>query len=582
MWRSFHVRILLAMLAVVALSILLLFGVSYQSAVQTLENNYLRTSAENVSAQIDWFDEYMSRLYRAAVYAGADDGLRETAASYLALDQAGMDDVIGLSTRLEGLCYDWASVETTYLYLPEEQELLTSEEMHRRLTGIAEEQCAWVRETGSFSPVRFLDSLSGSQRWMYGYSRPLYNDAGERFASVCVGIEERTLRYTLLDADDSSNVQYYLIGSDGNLSTPLQAGETEPPPEFLLSDVAALSDKTETVFGASGDWLYTSARAPFSGVRLLRLTDRDSLRTELAGLRRQFFLLLALVMGLALLLTWVLVRWLYRPMGILMEAMEKVGGGDLSPCPEPEQPEEFRQLSRQFNQMIAEINALIDNLVDERTAKMEAELRALQYQIKPHFMYNTLNSIKYAAILQGNQKIGEQIGAFIALLEASISKKGEFLTLDEEILLLESYVSLQRYRYMDCFTVSYDLTDESHGCYVPRLLLQPIVENAILHGMDVKRSDNHIRVAALVTDGSLWIKIQDNGRGITPGQMKKLLNASADDHRQFTGIGVANIRERLRLYYGAEGGLQVFSTPGEGTKFVLRLPACYEEGKYGG
>lgn len=105
-----------------------------------------------------------------------------------------------------------------------------------------------------------------------------------------------------------------------------------------------------------------------------------------------------------------------------MEAMEKVGGGDLSASPVQDGPEEFRQLSRSFNQMIIRINGLIGDLVDERTAKMRAELRALQYQIKPHFMYNTLNSIRYAAILQGNEKIGEQLGAFIALLEASISK----------------------------------------------------------------------------------------------------------------------------------------------------------------
>ena len=580
MWQSFRVRILLAMLTVAVFSIILLFGINYRSAVLTLEQNYLRTSAENVGTQADRFDEYMSELYHASVYAGADHTLREAAAAYISLDHAGIDDVLGLSTQLKVLCYRWPAVETVYLYLPGKQELLTSEELHQRRTGVSEEQCAWAEETGDFTPVRFLDTMSGSERWMYGYSKPLYNNAGEYFASVCVGIDERTLRYTLLDAADSGSVQYYLVDSDGRLCTPLRAEENGLSPDALLSGAAALPERAETVFGASGDWLYASVKAPFSGIRLLRLTDRDSLQTELDGLRRQFFLLLAMVVGAALLLTWVLVNWLYHPMQSIMQAMEKVGGGDLSPSPEIEQPEEFRLLSRQFNQMITEINALIDDLVDERTAKMQAELRALQYQIKPHFMYNTLNSIKYAAILQGNQKIGEQLGAFIALLEASISKKGAFLTLTEEIQLLESYVSLQRYRYMDCFTVDYDITEEASGCYVPRLLLQPIVENAILHGLDVKRSDNHIRVAALVTDGSLWITVQDNGKGMSPEQLKKLLDASVEDHRQFTGIGVANIRERLRLSYGAESSLQVFSTPGAGTKFVLRLPASYEEGVF--
>lgn len=582
MWRSFRVRIRLAMLTVAALSIVLLFGINYQSAAQTLEHNYLQTSAENVSAQTDRFDEYMSELYRAAVYAGADERLRKAAITYFSLNRAGMEDVLGLSAQMEELCYRWATVETVYLYLPEKQELLTSEELHQRRTGISEEQCTWTQASEDFTPVRFLDWMSGSERWMYGYSKPLYNDEGEYFASVCVGMAERTLRYALLDAKDSSSVQYYLISENGTISANLQTGKNELVPELLHFGEKIQSVRAETIFGASGDWLYASVKAPFSGVSILRLTDRDSLRAKLAGLRKQFFLLLALVAGMVLLLTGVLVNWLYRPMRSMMQAMEKVGSGDLSPCPEIEQPEEFRQLNCQFNHMIAEINALINDLVDERTAKMEAELRALQYQIRPHFMYNTLNSIKYAAILQGNSKIGEQLGAFIALLEASISKTGAYLTLTEEIRLLESYVSLQKYRYMDCFTINYDVTEEARGCYVPRLLLQPIVENAILHGIDVKRSDNHIRVAALVTDGSLWITIQDNGRGMAPEQLQKLLDASTGDHRQFTGIGVSNIQERLRLSYGTKGSLQAFSTPGVGTQFVLRLPASYEEGAYGG
>lgn len=576
MWKSFRVRILIAMLSVALVSIGLLFGANYRNAVKTLEIHYLHMSIENTTAQMRRFDESMSDLYRGAIRASADIRLYQAATAYLALRSPNADDCITLSALLKELCDSADSIETMYLYFPEKHEMLTSDELHQRRTGIASEEYPWTQAVAGFTPIRFSDTMSGSAYDMYGYGKPLINETGRSVAVICAGISAQTLRYALLQ--DAGDAQYFLLDNTEIIPVNVSSesnGQPDPPYAAAKTFTAA-----NTVYGVSKDWLYISVQAPFSGLRLLRLTERDSLRNELASVRGQFLFLLTLVIILTLLLARILGSWLYRPMGSLMAAMEKVGGGDLSPCAEPEQPEEFRQLSQRFNQMITEINGLIDDLVNERTAKAEAELKALQYQIQPHFMYNTLNSIKYAAILQGNPKIGEQIGAFIELLEASISKKGALVTLPEEIQLLKSYVSLQRYRYMDSFTVEYDLTDETAGCYVPRLLLQPIVENSILHGMDIKRSDNYIRVAGMIAEGSLWITIQDNGKGMPPDQLQALLIGNTDSHRQFTGIGLANIQERLRLYYGTKASFDVYSQLGKGTKFVLRLPASYQEEEY--
>lgn len=569
-WKSFRMRIFAAMLVVALVSVSLLYGVSYRNAVGMLERNYLRVSAENVSGQIARFDESMAELYRGAVRAGADEGLRAAVLEYRSLPQPHAEDVMELSEVLDGLRSD--AIEMVYLYLPETREIITSDELRQRQTGINADAYPWTRPTEGFSPIRFIDTMrSSAARTMYGYSKRVVSETGETLAVACVGTGNQTLRY-LLGTDGIG----YLCSGVG--VTALRQGT--PALSSLLPDAAALLERGGMVYGTSGDWLYASAQADFSGVQLLRLTARDSLRDDLADVRWQYLLLMLMVCALALMLSQVLEHWLYAPMNTLMRAMEKVGGGDLSPSPAPAQPEEFRQLGEHFNRMIGEINSLIDDLVAERTAKAEAELRALQYQIQPHFMYNTLNSIKYAAILQGNPKIGEQLGAFIELLEASISKKGALLPLSEELQLLESYASLQRYRYMDCFTIDYDATEASRGCYVPRLLLQPIVENAILHGMDVKRNDNVIRVAALVSDGDLWITVQDNGAGMSPEQMQALLYGKTDDHRRFTGIGVANVRERLALYYGERSSLRVYSRVGGGTKFVLCLPASYDEEEY--
>ena len=192
-------------------------------------------------------------------------------------------------------------------------------------------------------------------------------------------------------------------------------------------------------------------------------------------------------------------------------------------------------------------------------------------------MYNTLNTIKFAAILQGNEEIGSLLGSFIALLEASISKKGAFLPLSEEIHLVEDYASLQQYRYMDSFTVECSVSPEAAGCTVPRLLLQPLVENAILHGILPRRTGNRITIDATVENRMLHILVSDNGKGMREDECRALLENDPDDNRRFTGIGMRNVRERLRLYYGDEATFSIHTAPGEGTCIMLSLPAIPED-----
>ena len=259
-----------------------------------------------------------------------------------------------------------------------------------------------------------------------------------------------------------------------------------------------------------------------------------------------------------------------------MGAMECAGQGDMN-ARAPDGDDEFGAIGGRFNQMMEEIDNLLDDLVEARLEKRQAEIEALQQQIKPHFMYNTLNTIKFAAILQGNDEIGSLLGSFIALLEASISKKGAFLPLSEEIHLVEDYASLQQYRYMDSFTVECSVSPEAASCTVPRLLLQPLVENAILHGILPRRPGNRITIDATVENRMLHILVSDNGKGMREEECRALLENDPDDNRRFTGIGMRNVRERLRLYYGDEATFSIHTAPGEGTCIMLSLPAIPED-----
>ena len=278
---------------------------------------------------------------------------------------------------------------------------------------------------------------------------------------------------------------------------------------------------------------------------------------------------------------WAVSKWLYRPVEQLTAAIDKVSRGDFTTRITPSQTDEFALLTEHFNHMVGRIDGLVQQVVHEQTEKKQAELLALQYQIRPHFMYNTLNSIRFAATLQRNRTLADQLGAFIRLLEASIQKKGAFIALREEVALVESFVSLQKFRYSDCFTVEYQVPEETKGCYVPCLLLQPVVENAIFHGIDTRRTDNRIVLAAAVRDGRLHLSLWDNGQGMDDETVQSLLAGDpAEDKRRLTGIGLCNIRERLALYYGQNAQFCITSMPGEGTCAKFDLPVSHDPEEY--
>ena len=224
------------------------------------------------------------------------------------------------------------------------------------------------------------------------------------------------------------------------------------------------------------------------------------------------------------------------------------------------------------------VRYLIEELVTEKMLKKEAEIEALQYQITPHFMYNTLNSIKYEAILQGSPNTAELLEAFIELLQLSASDRGAFITVKQEMHMVQNYVKLQQFRYADSFKVTFDMQPEAETCYVPRLLIQPLVENAILHGIDHRKRDNQIAISVLCDNGALAIKVEDHGEGMTSEEIQKLLDGQRKS--KFSGIGVSNIRERLHLYYGGKAELRFYSEKGNGTTAVILLPISYDAKEY--
>ncbi len=240
------------------------------------------------------------------------------------------------------------------------------------------------------------------------------------------------------------------------------------------------------------------------------------------------FLLFLMIGGI---LATSITRAMYKPIKNMTDTVEKVSKGDLSLRVDVTTEDEIGTLCRKFNHMLDNLEDLIARVIEEERLKKDAELEALQYQITPHFMYNTLNSIKYAALIKGEKELGGLIGDFVELLQASVNKKGTFISVADELHILKNYIHLQEFRYQELLMWSTILRRMLMDVIFPGLILQPLVENAILHGIDMKGGNGRLVIRGRVEGTRLTLSVIDNGRGMTKGPGGTALQQSQEDKR---------------------------------------------------
>lgn len=215
--------------------------------------------------------------------------------------------------------------------------------------------------------------------------------------------------------------------------------------------------------------------------------------------------------------------------------------------------------------------------------KKQAEIKALQNQINPHFLYNTLDCIRGMAIEQGADNIEEMTRALSGMFRYSISRKGKTKALmEEELANVNNYLRIQQYRFRNKINTTETIDPAAKKCCVPKLLIQPIVENAVFYGLEPKTGERNLNIEAYCTGKKLIVKVEDNGVGMSFDKLRTINDAmcsgvSMGDNGRGTQLGIVNVNERLRLLYGEEFGLRIFSCPKVGTTIEMVLPIIIEE-----
>lgn len=277
------------------------------------------------------------------------------------------------------------------------------------------------------------------------------------------------------------------------------------------------------------------------------------------------FALAAVILLLASAAWYVILSRITKPLKALTNTMKSVGEGNMFVKFECSREDEIGLLARSFNYMMDKMHNLFDNLLKE-------QYKVLQAQINPHFLYNTLNSIRLMAIIHRVDNIKEVIDALSRLIMNSMKSEKQFVTIEEEINNLKDYIYIQKIRYNYSFDVEFDIDEELLKYQCISFILQPQVENAIFHGIEPKKGYGLIRVSVQREDEIIAFTIWDNGVGMSEEQIHRLLSENRKEDRGFSGIGIGNVNERIKMLYGKQYGILITSKLGEYTSVKITIP----------
>ncbi len=330
-----------------------------------------------------------------------------------------------------------------------------------------------------------------------------------------------------------------------------------------------------------GEEVFLSQKhSSYTGWRYYNIVSYDNIFKGIIWLKNTLILVFVVATLLVVALGAGFARSLTKPIRLLIGQMKEVQHGDLEQMDANLSSQTFRHmdevglLQRTFRLMIARINMLIKENYANKLVIKETEFKALQAQINPHFLYNALDSIHWLAKKNAQGQISSMVVSLGYLLRSSISLKRNVITVAEELEIVRHYITIQQYRFRDRLDFQMDVPETYNDALIPKLTLQPLLENAIQYGLEPMIEPCAIRLYAVRRDDRLALVVEDKGPGMEPDFLKRVLDGEVETRG--TGIGLLNIRDRVQLAFGEEYGIEVESEAGAGTKVIVWLPLPQE------
>ncbi len=369
-----------------------------------------------------------------------------------------------------------------------------------------------------------------------------------------------------------------LVDSDHPTITELKENDFALPPELKTLNDSDWPEGVRKAWAGGQRVQVVREYSEYSGITLMGIMEEKALLSstnEILSLSLVGLLIVALpLMGILV----VLIHRLTRGLRALRNTMVSVAQEDIGVRAVVHGKDEVAELALAFNHMMERMEQLLEDMRSKEREKRKAERDVFRAQINPHFLYNTLGTIRYLATLRGARNIEHITTLLIQLLRASLDDTRELIPLHTEVEFALNYMSLQKYRYLDDVQMAVDIAPDAKNALVPRMLLQPLLENALLHGFEGTKKSGTIHVMIGRSGGSLVIQVHDNGKGIPQERLERLLDSEAPGGTKsgHGSIGVRNVHRRLQLAFGEACGLQINSREGEYTEVTAVMPYIME------
>lgn len=337
-------------------------------------------------------------------------------------------------------------------------------------------------------------------------------------------------------------------------------------------DLSLLKDRSIGDLERSANWVVISRNSRSYPWQYVAIQAADVLiAPQINALEKSLSLVMLILSLITIPFVWLLGRSIHHPVKVIMDAMSSVEHGDMTAHITDKRGDEFGLIYTRFNYMVEQMNELIDRLYKRRIEQQAAEIRALQAQIKPHFLYNTLDTVHWMARMNRTKEIGEMIFSLSRFYRLVLSEGKDVVPVSEALNLAREYLKIQQLRYNDRFTTSFEIDEVLNSIPVPKLLFQPLVENAVLHGIDSKQAAQAIRITGTVDGDYAVFSVRDDGMGIPPEQLIKLREDLSKDE-EGSLFALRNLYNQLRFLMRGDIDMSIDSEYGHWTCITLRFP----------
>lgn len=426
------------------------------------------------------------------------------------------------------------------------------------------------------------DETQDGYHWIVSLSRSVELKSANgipRHGVLLMDIKYSSIEQLLAKVNSDNNSEYiYLCDEFGNIiyhpkKSLMNAGLYEEKTTRMVS----LLDGNYNINVDGEDLIIVTKTVSYTGWKLVSVISKSGYNLGLKKMRYMILLFLSITLLGILFINQQLSRGITMPLVRLDASIRALENETLNPDIYVGGPKEVDHLAKTLKTYVQTIKELMDEVMEEQELKRRSELDALQSQINPHFLYNTLDSVMWMIEDQQNDGAVYMIKELAKLLRISISKGRTIITIRDEILHAKSYMNIQNIRYKNQFSYEFDIDESILDCCTVKLVIQPLLENAIYHGVQGMEDDGEILIRGTTNGEEIFLDVIDNGYGMTQEQVDKLLTVpddynSDDSSKRGNGVGLRNVDTRIKMRFGPQYGLMIQSERGEGTTMRIHLP----------